>query len=435
ERCTRAGDGFVAGTAGSTGQVLQLAARADVAIVQGNVLDRHPGLADSELPLVVDLYDPFLFEQLEQTRGIEPATRRAIVGNARRTAIDSLARGDVFLCASTKQRDLWIGHLAALGRVNPLTYDADPTLHGLVRVVPFGIPAEPPVQHRHPIKGGLPGIGADDLVVLWGGGVYDWLDPVTVVEAVDLLRQRVPTVRLVFLGMNHPHPDVTEMAVARQTRQLARDRGLHDRHVFFVEGWVPYEERADWLLDADVAVSAHRDHLETAYAFRTRLLDCLWTGLPIVASTGDSFAELIDRHGLGRTVAPGDRAAMAAALEELLVDAEARRQAQAALGEIAASYTWPAVLEPLRAFCRDPEPAADRADPQLRRGLRAVRRAVAPRSRLTREVETLRGHLEHGGLPLAARKLAARLRRAGTRRADTRRAGTRRDGARPPYGP
>ena len=37
-------------------------------------------------------------------------------------------RGDFFLCASERQRDLWLGHMSALGRVNFATYAQDNTL-------------------------------------------------------------------------------------------------------------------------------------------------------------------------------------------------------------------------------------------------------------------------------------------------------------------
>ena len=39
-----------------------------------------------------------------------------------------LRRGDFFLCASERQRHFWLGHLAALGRLSPTVYDADPKL-------------------------------------------------------------------------------------------------------------------------------------------------------------------------------------------------------------------------------------------------------------------------------------------------------------------
>jgi glycosyltransferase involved in cell wall biosynthesis len=416
QSCTISGDGFRAHAATSAPDVDRLAASADVAIVQGDVLNRYPSLGRPDLPLVVDMYDPFLFEQLEQTRQLDDVVRMAAVESGRRTTVKLLLRGDTFLCASEKQRDLWIGHLAALGRVNPLTYAEDPTLRQLVRVVPFGIPDHRPEQRRHAIKGTLPEVGADDLVVLWGGGVYDWLDPITVVEAVGLLRDRIPQVRLVFLGMQHPNPDVPVMAIAQRLRDRAAELGLTPTHVQFVEGWVPYDERADWLLDADVTVSAHLDHIETAYAFRTRILDTLWAGVPVVATGGDTFGDLIERYGLGRTVPPGDVAATAAALEELLLDATARRAAREAIQALAPCFAWHRVLAPLRAFCGDPHLSSDRADPRVRRQLRRQVGATGPRNRVGRELEILQGHRDNGGLSLAARRAVARLNRTVVRR-------------------
>jgi glycosyltransferase involved in cell wall biosynthesis len=411
QACTVTAPGFTALAAESPDQVAGLAASAEVAIVQGDVLDRFPVLTRADLPLVVDLYDPFLFEQLEQSRALDPTTRGTILENARRILVDSLLRGDVFLCASEKQRDLWIGHLAALGRINQVSHDLDPTLRSLVRVVPFGIPDEPPAQARHPIKGSLPGVADDDPVVLWGGGVYDWLDPLTVVEAVDLLRKRLNNVRLVFLGMHHPHPGVPEMEVAQRTRALAGERGLIGSHVHFIEGWVPYRERGDWLLDADVAVSAHHDHIESAYSFRTRILDCVWARLPVVATRGDTLGELIERHGLGRTVPPADAAAMAAALEELLVDPQARAAARTALEKLSPRFSWHVAFAPLRQFCDCPRVAPDRDDSRIRRQLRRQKTATSPRSAIAKDLAMLRTHFDQGGVSQVAQQITGRLRR------------------------
>ena len=84
--------------------------------------------------------------------------------------------------------------------------------------------------------------------------------------------------------------------------------------MFFNEGWVEYEDRQNYLLEADVGVSTHFDHVETEFSFRTRILDYLWAGLPVVATGGDSFADLIEDRGLGVTVPPEDVDALEAAL-------------------------------------------------------------------------------------------------------------------------
>ncbi|VTR76225.1 glycosyltransferase [Cellulomonas hominis] len=357
-RCTRDGVGFRAEH--TTVEAFRSDVEAsDVVVVQGFVFNAFAWLQDCPQVLVVDLYDPFQLETLEVDRYKPPAERERALAFALGELRDQLRRGDFFLCASRRQRDLWFGHLSAAGRINPDTYDADPSLASLLSVVPFGTAATPPAPARHAIKGTTPGIGPDDKVVLWGGGVYNWFDPLTLVRAVDRLRARVPEVRLYFLGMKHPNPDVPEMAVATRCRELSDELGLTGTHVFFNEDWVPYESRADYLMDADVGVSCHFPHVETEFSFRTRILDYLWAGLPIVSTEGDGFADLVRERGLGRAVPPEDVDALAEALGDLLTDPDEAAASRAAVAETAREFTWPVVLAPLVEFCRAPRRAAD----------------------------------------------------------------------------
>ena len=94
------------------------------------------------------------------------------------------------------------------------------------------------------LRGVVPGIGADDRILLWPGGIWNWFDPLTVIRAVHELSQRRDDVRLFFLGAPAPEPGVPEMAMAGARRvALAEELGLRDRVVFFNFGWVPYAER------------------------------------------------------------------------------------------------------------------------------------------------------------------------------------------------
>ncbi len=134
---------------------------------------------------------------------------------------------------------------------------------------------------------------------------------------------------------------------------------MADSHVIFND-WVPYEERALYLTEADLGVSTHHAHLETRYAFRTRMLDYLWARLPIVCTDGDYFGDLVRDSGLGRAVAPGDPDALAAAIGDMLDNPDARLTAREHLGAVAAAMTWEQVVEPLRQWCGAPAFAADR---------------------------------------------------------------------------
>jgi glycosyltransferase involved in cell wall biosynthesis len=254
-----------------------------------------------------------------------------------------LADGHHFLCASEKQRDLRLGAMMGEGLLRPAAYRRDPTLRDVIDVVPFGVPSQPPVRSPGPgLRGRFPGIGPGDEVVLWNGGIWNWLDAPTAVRAVGMLAQRRPGVKLVFMGVAN---DVQSREATAAARAAASEHGLLDDVVFFNDTWVPYDERGDWLLDAAVAVSTHHAHLETRFAFRTRLLDCFWAGLPVVCTEGDDLAARVAQDGLGATAAPEDADGLAGALGQVL---DRGRPAYAdALAAAAADHAWPRVTEPV----------------------------------------------------------------------------------------
>ncbi len=176
----------------------------------------------------------------------------------------------------------------------------------------------------------------------------------TPIRAVARLAERRDDVKLYFLGIQHPNPETEEMTMADEAVALARELGVLDRSVFFNYGWVPYEERANYLLEADLGVTAHEDNVETRFAFRTRVLDYLWAGLPIVTTGGDVLGELVESRGLGRVVAPGDVDGWVAAIEELLADSQAARRA---IEEVRPQYAWPEAVKPLLRLVADEAPS------------------------------------------------------------------------------
>lgn len=331
------------------------ARRAQSILLTGETLWRYPFLAELDAALIVDLlYATHLFESLAQ--GVsEPS-----LAHGWRVVLQLLRCGDLFLCGNERQRLFWLGLLAALGRLDSATLASDPLAQHLVAVVPFGIPSTPPRPLRPALRGVIRGIGRSDRIALWAGGLWDWLDPLTPIRAVAALTADEPDLRLVFLGTTHPNPRLRSMAMPQRARALAEELGVLDRHVFFNEGWVPFEQRADYLLEADVGVSAHAAHLETTFALRTRLLDYIWAGLPMVVSAGDELADGLAADGLARAVAPGDATAFADALREALRERWTPATRQAAFARWQRRYAWETVSVPLAAFVAAPRRAVDR---------------------------------------------------------------------------
>ncbi len=393
-----------------------LEAWAEVIIFQGDSMAIFRGLRRTSKIVVADVYDPMHLEHLEQSRELTPEGWAKRVGDATWILNEQLARGDFFLCASERQRFLYIGQLGALGRINPKTYDSDPNLANLLAIAPFGISETPPEHTTQVLKGVHPGIGVDDKVLIWGGGLYNWFDPATLIRAVHDVALRHDNVRLFFLGTKHP--GVPEMGIVGASRELARSLGALNLSVFFNESWVEFSERQNYVLEADAGVSTHRLHVETTFSFRTRILDYLWAGLPMVVTEGDSFADLIEGYELGIVVPENDVDALSSALEKILFDREFIDRVTANVHAIRAQFYWSVTLTPLIEFVRNPHRAADRPEGARPRGSASIRALEAMRPQVRRrgiglgqDVSNALRALRSGGLPLVLEKAQRRLKR------------------------
>lgn len=329
---------------------------AELIIANGTVLAQHPEIAECSVPLVLDMYDPTPLENLVLLRHHDPLGRLHRQRHDVALLTRQLQVGDCFLCATERQRDLYLGALLSIGRISPDIADVDPVLRSLLRVVPFGLPSEPPSAAPPPWAD----LGADAKVILWSGGLWDWMDPLTLIRAMPKVLEAVPQARLVFLAGANPSNDFP-MQVPLQARALAEELGMLNQQILFIEQWLPYTERSGALLHAQVAVYLHEQSLESSYAaIRSRFLDHLWAGLPSLVTSGDAAAALVAEHQLGVVVAPGDIDATAAALIDLLTNPEFHQRCAAHAHDLAAVYTWEAVAQPLWDFCADPHRAPDR---------------------------------------------------------------------------
>jgi len=385
---------------------------ADVIVFQGHAMAVFKALQRTTKILIVDIYDPMHLEQLEQGRHLPAADWATQVSDATAVLNEQMRRGDFFLSASARQRMFWLGQLAALGRINPANYDGDPDLEGLIGVAPFGLSSTPPAHRRDVLKGVLPGIAETDKVLLWSGGLYNWFDPKILIRAVVDLTVRRPNVRLFFQGTKHPHPGVPEMAIVSESRELAAQLGALDTSVFFNPSWVDFADRENYLIEADAGVSTHFSHIETTFSFRTRILDYLWAGLPMVVTAGDHFAELIEAESLGVVVPAGDLEALSSALERVLFDEAFIAIAKSNIARVREHYFWERALAPLVDFVADAHHARDMQGLSSGTALTVARprQRVKP-SGLRHDLRLVIHYLENGGPRMVARRIRSRLTR------------------------
>jgi hypothetical protein len=195
-----------------------------------------------------------------------------------------------------------------------------------------------------------------------------------------------------------------------QAIALAMELGLRDNTVFFNDRWVPYDERGAYLLEADIGVSSHGGHIETRFAFRTRLLDYIWAGLPMVVTAGDTLADMVGERGLGYVTPVGDSLLFAQAIMALADQPDARTHYAPAFHAAQHDFAWPRALRPLIAFCRQPHYAADKQsrpegghaeaaaepEPQALEHIAELEELVAAKNNHIIRLETLIKRIEDG---------------------------------------
>lgn len=343
----------------SQAQLKTEVATCDVIITRGVILTAYPFLMEMGKYLVLDMYSPILLESLQQLADAEPLAQFSSFENNLAMINSQLSAADFILCASEKQRDYWLGVLSAIGRINPHTHAQDHTLRQLIDVVPFGLPEKRPFSPTNVLKGVYPGIKETDKVILWGGGIWNWLDVPTLIRAMAQVKAQRDDVKLFFMGTKRPNQDVVDNTAVLDAIQLTKDLNLQDTVIF--NDWVAYDERHHYLRSADVGISLHRDHIETRFSFRTRLLDYVWCGLPTIATAGDVLAETMAEHGVAQLVHAGDISAVAQAILHACATPNQKETLAPRFEGLAHQFHWAHVAKPLVGYCLDPHPAADRA--------------------------------------------------------------------------
>lgn len=134
-------------------------------------------------------------------------------------------------------------------------------------------------------------------------------DQATLVRAMALVTRNVPTATLWIVGEGETSADL---------QRLAHDLGL-DAVVRF---WGKRGDSPELLGQMDVYVfSTSRDE-----GFGIAIVEAMAAGLPVIASDAPACREVLANGASGILVPPRDPAAMAAAIEHLLLDAPARQQ-------------------------------------------------------------------------------------------------------------
>jgi glycosyltransferase involved in cell wall biosynthesis len=269
--------------------------------------------------LVMDLFDPLVLE-LRELYGNAPSIRQRVHLAAEWSRLTyALRQGDLLVSATRHQRQF---------------YDRLRTTDAPWIEVPFGVDLDE-------VKSCKP---ASDNLVIWGGGLWEWLDPRAAVAAVLDLNRDGLRCDLLFLGGSRPNRDIIDRRREDRLVQLVTAGGAH---VSANSEWVPYRERLSWLRSGKISIMLHRATEEADYAIRTRLFDAIAAAVPVVVTERGFAAELVNAENIGLVVPAGDVPAVASAIRRLLTDDVFHASCVKNLERIRPRYSWSVVTRPL----------------------------------------------------------------------------------------
>jgi glycosyltransferase involved in cell wall biosynthesis len=228
------------------------------------------GNANRDIPTILDFCGPGLLESF--------AGQGHIPAPLLRQKLDSFWGGDFLITTSDRQRFYILGLLAASGRLTMGTFARDDPLVHVVRLTP---PAEPPrATTLRPEREG------EELIVLLAGAFLPWYDYSKLASSIKQLDDHSRSaIRLVVVGANPRMPEVEE-----RVRGAFGGEGVRD--VVHLAGYVPFSKRAEYYLGADVALSIGPHSVEDELSSRTRIIDYLWAGLPVITSGRDEYSAM-----------------------------------------------------------------------------------------------------------------------------------------------
>ncbi|MDQ3249987.1 MAG: glycosyltransferase family 4 protein [Chloroflexota bacterium] len=277
-----------------------------------------------------------------------------------------LQRGDAFSVCGKPQQHALVGELAMAGRLNRHTFGFE-----FAHVV---LPGSPPSLERPDFRAtartllNQQGIQTDDFVVLWCGGYNTWTDVDTLFRALVWAMSQDRRIHYVSVGANtYAAPDNV------YTRLLGLIEGTQQRSRFHMLGWRPWSEMKGYYQDSDVGINIDALHYETIYGTRTRLVEMIAAGLPVVTSTGAELSYLLQEGGAALTFAVGDWQGLGQHLVKLAQNRPLRdRLAQTAYSYATNQLSFATTTAALRTWVRAPKHAPDKQRHGLPSHLRAI---------------------------------------------------------------
>ncbi len=248
-----------------------------------------------------------------------------------------LSRGDHYSAPSSRQAHAIMGELYLLGRLGPSAKN----------VVPVS-----PIPHcalEAPLSAGATDT-SQGFSIISTGSFNSWFDGDTLFDGLEYAMRRNDRITFTSTGGSVPFAD-------DQYREFEkRSSGSEFRSRITLAGWVSEEELDRIQNEAGAAVYTDIACGETLLGARTRALDWISRGIPVVCTAGAEISETVVSKGMGIAVPQGDPVSLGEAFLKLAAEPEtvrSIREAQEVWRRGDGSMTT--IFQPLIQWCREPE--------------------------------------------------------------------------------
>jgi len=186
------------------------------------------------------------------------------------------------------------------------------------------------------------GLPAEGLYIGFVGGFFPWHGLETLIEAVPLVRDKVPSASFWLVG---------EGQTRQALEQLVQQEGL--------TGIVRFVGRADWaqvptwIAACDVCVVLHQQ-TRSYPGDSMKLWEYLSCGRPVITTVGPGYGETVEAIGCGLAAEPGDAQDLARQLVRLLEDPDERiKMGDRGRMAVIQAHTWGARAQELEQVCNE----------------------------------------------------------------------------------
>ncbi|WP_405775504.1 hypothetical protein OG241_09210 [Streptomyces sp. NBC_01390] len=237
-----------------------------------------------------------------------------------------------FLCRSPGERAALLSTLCAFGRITPADIARSSTLDHLISTVPVGF--------------GRRGLEAADAVkpvfmadFLWTGGIWAFFEPLMLVEAMKVLRDRGVDASAAFL---HAAPTEDTRSTVAEVGRAIDDLRLGDRVHLHTKPLTP-SERDQYVKAAQAYVCIARPGAENETGTRLRLRDTWLHGIPTIIDPHGLSGDVVAREDLGVVLREPSADSLADALHQVKTGAvgkPGRRMERLYENSMAAFVAW-----------------------------------------------------------------------------------------------